>query len=257
MLASAVTRSAIRGVLMVTAKNMKMYSRKPPVIIFGLLFPAFMFMAFYFGRKVDFTVFFPGFAGMTLFFLCSSIGPLITPWEKTAKTYERLLTFPISFRTIIWGDILTGTIYGLLLSSVVLVPGLLLLEYSIAPLRFAAALLPGALCFSSLGTLLSSPTMPNPSHTMMLSSLVRFPLIFVSGIFVPLNRLSSAARTISFCSPITYTVDLLHHGLGGVGGGGGMAQISFIIDLSAVFGFSILFIFFASLLHKKNMLRGF
>jgi ABC-2 type transport system permease protein len=232
-------------------KNMKIYSRKPPVIIFGLLFPSFMFLAFYFGREVDFSLFFPGFAGMSMFFLSSSIGPLITPWEKISKTYERLLTFPITVRTIICGDILTGTIYGMLLSSVVLVPGFLILQYRIAPFLLAVTIIFGALCFSSLGTLLSSPNVPNPSYVMMFSSLIRFPLIFLSGIFIPMERLTGVPRIISYISPLTYVVDLFHHSLRGEG------EISIIVDLVVITGFSVLFVVIANHFHKKNMLKGY
>jgi len=82
----------IRGVVVTTEKNIKIYYNKAPVIIFGLLFPLFLFFAFYIGRKIDMSIFFPGFLAMVLFFAASSVGPLITPWEKQAGTYERLLS---------------------------------------------------------------------------------------------------------------------------------------------------------------------
>lgn len=40
---------------------------------------------------MNFTVLFPDLFAMSLFFLSTSIGPLITPWEKTTKTYEGLI----------------------------------------------------------------------------------------------------------------------------------------------------------------------
>jgi energy-coupling factor transporter ATP-binding protein EcfA2 len=50
----------------------------------------------------------------------SSIGPLITPWEKQAGTYERLLSFPVSINTIILGDSAAGMIFGIMINVVVL-----------------------------------------------------------------------------------------------------------------------------------------
>jgi len=44
--------------------------------------PAFMFFAFFVGRKLDLTTFLPAFLAMMLFFTASSVGPLITPWEN-------------------------------------------------------------------------------------------------------------------------------------------------------------------------------
>ena len=82
----------MRGVFVTTEKNIRIYYNKAPVLIFGLLFPLFMFFSFYMGRDIDMNLFFPAFLAMTLFFSSSSVGPLITPWEKQAGTYERLLS---------------------------------------------------------------------------------------------------------------------------------------------------------------------
>ena len=76
----------LRGIIVVTGKNMRLYYTKPPVLMFGILFPLFMFFAFFVGRHLDLTTFFPGFLAMMLFFTASSVGPLITPWEKREKT---------------------------------------------------------------------------------------------------------------------------------------------------------------------------
>lgn len=76
------------GVALVARKNIQIYYIKPPVIIFGLLFPLFIFLAFSLGKSVDFYIFFPGLLAMFLFLIASSVGPLITPWEKMAGTYE-------------------------------------------------------------------------------------------------------------------------------------------------------------------------
>ena len=40
-----------RGILVITGKNIRLYYTKPPVLMFGLLFPLFMFFAFFVGRR--------------------------------------------------------------------------------------------------------------------------------------------------------------------------------------------------------------
>jgi ABC-2 type transport system permease protein len=45
---------------------------------------------------------------MFVLFIASSVGPLITPWEKRAGTYERLLSFPVTINTLILGDVVAG-----------------------------------------------------------------------------------------------------------------------------------------------------
>ena len=239
-----------RGVFTVTEKNIRIYYTKAPVLIFGLLFPLFMFLAFYLGRKMDLYLFFPGLLAMSQFFTASSVGPLITPWEKQAGTYERLLSFPVTINTIILGDVAAGMLFGILINLIVLLAGLLFLDYNINVIYLIFGIVLSSFCFSSLGVLLASPSVRSPSHIMMFSSLIRFPLIFISGVFVPLQNLHGMGRMLSFISPITYLVDIFnftfkteHH-------------IPLAVDFSALFLFSIIFLFLANRFHRRNLMTG-
>jgi ABC-2 type transport system permease protein len=57
--------------------------------------------------------------------------------------------------------------------------------------------------------------MSNPSNVMMLSNLIRLPLIFVSGIFIPLSQLGSWEWLLTSLSPLTYLVDLFNAAING------------------------------------------
>jgi len=240
----------LRGIMVVTEKNIQIYYTKPPIIIFGLLFPLFMFLAFYLGKELDFQIFFPRLLAMFLFFIASSVGPLITPWEKQAGTYERLLSFPVNINTIILGDSAAGMIFGIMINLVVLAAGLIFLNYNLNILFLIAGTLLGALCFSSLGVLLASPSVPNPSYIMMLSSLIRFPLIFISGIFIPIENLHGIGRILTYFSPITYLVDIFNYSFTS------QSHISIIIDFTTLLIFSLIFICGANKLHKRNLMKG-
>ncbi len=240
----------IRSVLTVTEKNIRIYYSKPPIMIFGLILPFFLFLAFYLGRDVDIFEFFPGFIAMAVFFTSSSVGPLVTPWEKSMGTYERLLCFPVTVNTILLGDVLAGMLFGLGLSAVIIMPGLILIGYSANIVLIVVGVLVASFCFSSLGVLLASPSTKSPSNIMMLSSIVRFPLIFISGIFVPLDQLPFAGRILSYFSPITYMVDILNHSLRDA------AIMHPAVSFLALAFFCFLFLFSASRLHKRNLLKG-
>ena len=239
-----------RGIATVTEKNMRIYYAKPPVIIYGLLLPLIMFFAFYLGRDMDFWIFFPGLLAMFLFFIASSVGPLITPWEKRAGTYERLLSFPVSVNTIILGDTVAGVIFGIAINLIILGIGLIFLHYSLNVLLLASGMLLGAFCFSSLGVLLASPSVSNPSYIMMVSSLIRFPLIFISGILIPLDRLHGTGRILSYFSPITYLVDIFNFSFKG------QSQYPLTFDFILLLVFSAIFLFSANRFHKKNLAKG-
>jgi len=240
----------LRGVIITTEKNVRIYYTKAPVMIFGLLFPLFMFLSFYLGRKVDLYSFFPGLLAMSLFFTASSVGPLITPWEKQAGTYERLLSFPVNINTIILGDIAAGTLFGTIINIIVLIVGLAFFNYSINILPLVIGILLASFCFASLGVFLASPSVRSPSHIMMLSSLIRFPLIFISGVFIPLENLQGTGKILSYFSPITYLVDILNFSLKG------KSNISLMVDFTALLVFSVIFIFLSNRFHKRNLIKG-
>jgi len=239
-----------RGVIVTTEKNIKIYYTKAPVMIFGLLFPLFMFLSFYLGREVDLYFFFPRLLAMSLFFTASSVGPLITPWEKQAGTYERLLSFPVSINIIILGDILAGMFFGIIINMIVLIIGLLFSNYNINILGLLFGILLASFCFSSLGVLLASPSVRSPSHIMMFSSLIRFPLIFISGIFIPLENLQGIGEVMAYFSPITYLVDIFNFSFKGE------SHTSLIINFTALFVFSLIFVSLSNRFHKRNLMKG-
>jgi len=89
-----------------------------------------------------------------------------------------------------------------------------------------------------------------PLHIMMFSSLIRFPLIFISGIFIPLGNLRGIGKVLAYFSPITYLVDIFNVSFKGE------SYISPIIDFIMLFVFSIIFIFLSNRFHKRNLIKG-
>ena len=146
---------------------------------------------------------------MFVFFVASSVGPLITPWEKRAGTYERLLSFPVTVNTLILGDV---------------VAGMLVRHHHQRhhPRRWNGGVRLRGECHRSAHNcdkprarrvlFLSARRAPRvagehepPPNVMPLSNLVRFPLIFISGIFVPIASLQGIAKAAAVpVSPITF-----------------------------------------------------
>ncbi|TET46002.1 ABC transporter permease [candidate division TA06 bacterium] len=205
----------LRVALVVAKKDALIYYFKAPVVIFGILFPLFFFLAFAIGRPMSQSSIAPSMIAMAVFFTASAIGPLVTPWERSAKTYERLLSCPLSVFSIVLGDVIAGFAFGLTLTAV---PLIIVIFFTSARVAHWNLLLPGLLlssfCFAALGTLLSSPSARAPSKIMMLSSLVRIPLIFISGIFVPLSAMPSWSRLLSPLSPLSYCADVVRFSFG-------------------------------------------
>jgi ABC-2 type transport system permease protein len=203
------------GAFVILKKNIFLYYLKPPVLIFGVLFPVFFFLAFKMGRPIPAENIVPGMVAMAVWFTASAVGPLVTPWERRAKTYERLIATPVSLQAIIAGDIISGLLFGTCLSIIPVVLGLILTDAAItAFLPLIAGIILGAVSFSSLGVLLAAPPASSPSNIMLLSNLVRLPLLFISGIFLPISEMPVWARWVSPLSPLSYAGDLIKIGFG-------------------------------------------
>ncbi len=234
----------------VTWKNVKIYYNEAPVLIFGVLFPFFIFLAFALGREVGIGQLIPGLLGITIFFTGSSVGPFITPWETRTRTLERLISTPAPFYLIILGDIMAGFFFGLLLSTILVIAGVLGLglEIRTISLLFLTIIL-GSFCFASLGSLFSALPTDKPANVMMLSNLVRLPLLFISGVFVPLTEMPVWAQRIAYMSPLSYIVDLLRYSFGGEN------YFALWFNLLITVFFAALILFVAISWHQRSLLK--
>jgi ABC-2 type transport system permease protein len=60
----------------------------------------------------------------------------------------------------------------------------------------------------------SFPT-ENPGDIMMLLNIVRLPLIFISGLYIPIESLPDWGQVVAMFSPLTYANDLVRYALEG------------------------------------------
>jgi ABC-2 type transport system permease protein len=236
--------------LVIAGKNVKIYYSKGPVIVFGLVFPLFLALAYVVGRDLPLEEVLPGLIGMTAFFTATSVGPSIAPWEVRSRTLERLLCCPVAPWTIIAGDMLSSFFFGFIISAV---PLALTLALGVQPLNFVALLIGlmiASLCFAALSVLLSAyPPTDVPATTMMLSSLVKFPLVFISGVFIPVERLPQWGAAVASISPLTYFTDMVRQLLINKG------FYPLALDFLALIAFTAALAFAAIKLHEKTLAR--
>jgi ABC-2 type transport system permease protein len=243
-------RLQLRCAWAIGKKNARVYYLKGPVITFGIVFPIFFYLAFAAGHDAPPATMVPGVVAMALFFTASAVGPLVTPWERQARTYERLVTSPASLGAILAGDAGAGAAFGAMLALLPLAGGLVLTSAAVAdPIALIAGWLLGALAFATLGVLLAAPATDTPSQVMMLSNLVRLPLIFISGVFVPHDQMPVWGQWLSPLSPLSYCADLMRVGFGAA------PHWSVATDAAALTGSTIAFGWLALLLHRRTLRR--
>jgi hypothetical protein len=145
------------------------------------------------------------------FFTATAVSPAIFPWEGQAKTLERLALCPITIEAIVFGDMIAPLLFGFGITLVTVIIGLALGLSLFHSITLLAAILLTAVCFSAIGMLLAVPPTNVPSNIMMLSSLIKFPLVFISGIFIPLEQMPPWGLAFAVFSPLTYFTDLVRY----------------------------------------------
>ena len=236
----------------VTLKDIKVYYLRPGMIMFGFLMPFFMFFSFSVRREMAAGEGMSRLLALTIFFTAAAAGPFIIPTERRLGTYDRLLAAPMSLLTLLLGKIAVGAFFAIVVSSVAAIVGILFLDVSVAqPALMIGGIFIGSFTFSTMGLIFGSIPTRNPGDVQMPSTLIRWVLLFVSGVFVPLSEMSTLARGISYLSPLTYAQDLMNHAVLGTG------ELALWLNLSILFLSGVIFLLPSIKLHKRGRVLGY
>jgi ABC-2 type transport system permease protein len=237
MTTNSVTK-ALRIAWAIGEKDMRIYYLRPGSVIFGILFPFSMFLSYIVGRNVSVEQAIPILVAQTLFFASSSIGPMTIPLERRLRTFDRYLSAPVSLRTVLLGKTLSGFFYGLGISLIPIIICVLFFQSTVTSiLMLSAGVLLSAFCFASMGLMFASIPGQHPGQVMMPMNFVRIPLLFISGVFIPLSELPIWGQSLSIFSPLTHTIELVKGGLGGENIFGPFVNVAVLVIYVLVFLF--------------------
>jgi len=235
----------------VAVKDVRVYYLRPGMIMFGFAMPFFMFFSFSVQRELGAAEGMARLLAMTVFFTAGAAGPFIIPTERAIGTYDRLLAAPMSLLTLLLGKTAVGAFFAIAVSGVALLAGLLFFNTTIIqPGLLVAGILLGAFSFSTLGLAFGSIPTTNPGDVQMPSTLLRWGLLFISGIFIPLSQMSPVARAIAYLSPLTYAQDVMNYAFLGSG------LINPWLDLAVLALSGILLLWPSLRLHKRARVLG-
>ncbi len=130
--------------------------------------------------------------------------------EKELGTLDGILVAPIPRLCIILGKALSQTTRGLLQGSIVLLLSIFLFGvkiYGSIPLVVLLLFL-GVFSFIGLGILISAIAAEQETAMMIMMTLT-FPMIFLSGVFFPIEQMPGFMQVISRILPLTYAVEAL------------------------------------------------
>lgn len=244
----SVISEQMRRAFAVAKKDLRIYYKSAPVLIFGLILPFFLFLAFFIGRNMPMERLFTGLMAMAIFFSAMSIGPAIVPFEARSRNLERLVSAPVAVWALLLGDVIASFLYGFFISVVPLAIGLAYGVEILHPVILFSGMVLAAFCFASFGILLSAyPPTDVPSTVMMVSNLVKFPLVFISGVFIPIWEMQDWGRVVASISPLTYFTDLVNYCTHK------SSYYSVFVDFAALIGFTLLFLIAAIKIHERTL----
>jgi ABC-2 type transport system permease protein len=236
----------------VAIKDVRVYYLTPPMIMFGLMMPFFMFFSFSVRREMAAAQGIARLLALTTFFTASSAGPVIIPLERRMGTYDRLLVAPMSLVTLLLGKMLVGTVFACAVSVVPLLAGSLGLHVTVASAgMLSVSIVLTSLAFSAFGLVFASIPTRSVGSIMMPSTLLRWPLMFISGVFIPLNDMAPWTRALAYLSPLTYAQDLMNHAVLGTG------MLSPWLDLVVLLLSGSLFLMPAMWMHQRSRRLGY
>ncbi len=127
--------------------------------------------------------------------------------EKEIGTFDGILAAPVNEISIIFGKTIAQTVRGFIQGIIVLVIAILIFGVTIQGsilLTFGILLL-GIFSFIGLGILLTAMS-NNEETATILMTVLQFPMMFLTGIFFPIQQMPWFMQWLSQVLPLTYAV---------------------------------------------------
>ena len=152
----------------------------------------------------------PGIMAMTVMMSVMTGLPVAISQEKEIGTLDGMMVAPINRLSIILGKTLGQTARGLLQGVIILVLAVGLFHVTIQGSIFLvfALLLLGVFSFVGLGIVITSFAKDQETAQMMMMTLM-FPMMFLSGVFFPIQQMPWYMQSISRALPLTYASQAL------------------------------------------------
>jgi len=152
----------------------------------------------------------PGIMAMTVMMSVMTGLPVAISQEKEVGTLDGMMVAPINRLSIILGKTLGQTARGLLQGVIILVLAAVLFHVVIqgSILLVFGLLLLGVFSFVGLGIVITSFAKDQETAQMMMMTLM-FPMMFLSGVFFPIQQMPWYMQDISKVLPLTYASQAL------------------------------------------------
>ena len=217
-------------------KDMRTYYLKPPNISWGLIFPLAWTGMFFIksGSALgSIQTLLPGVVAISILFGTTSMLAVTVTFEKKNRSFERLLLAPIPLEVLMLAKTGGAILFGVANAFVPVVMAIFLIDLSqVAWRAFIPAVFLIAVASTFLG-LFIAVAVSEVFEAQTFSNFFRFPMIFLCGLFFPIEKLPVFLKPISYALPLTYGADVLH------GAVHGAHAMPFSLDLALLSAFCV------------------
>ena len=193
----------------------------------------------------------PGIMAMTVMMSVMTGLPVAISQEKEVGTMDGMMVAPVNRLSILLGKTMAQTGRGLIQGVIILALAIGIFGVAIqgSILLVFALLLLGVFSFVGLGIVITSFTKDQETAQMFMMTLM-FPMMFLSGVFFPIQQMPWYMQDISKLLPLTYASDALRKVMVL---GAGVSQIA--TELIILTAFGIVMIAIALPVFRRMMTR--
>ncbi len=199
-------------------KDMRAYYLKPPNVSWGLIFPIAWTGMFFIksGSGLgSIPELLPGVIAISVLFGTTSMLAVTITFEKKNRSFDRLLLAPISLNILMLAKTTGAILFG---SANAIVPIILASFLTDLSAITWVTVLPAILLIAAVSTFLGlfvAVSVSEVFEAQTFSNFFRFPMIFLCGLFFPIDSLPVVLRPLSYILPLTYGVDILREAING------------------------------------------
>ncbi|MBN4062991.1 MAG: ABC transporter [Alkaliphilus sp.] len=200
-------------------KDMKNYYLKPPNISWGIIFPISWTLMFFMrsSSEVDIRGILPGVMALSILFGTTSMLAVTITFERKSRSFERLLLAPISLNLLMLAKTTGAILFGIINAFIPVLFASFMVDLS--DINWLSTFI-GVVLIAVTSTFLGlfiAVSVSEVFEAQTFSNFFRFPMMFLCGLFIPIENLPVFVRPLSYVLPLTYGADMLKFSINSTG----------------------------------------
>ncbi|MFZ7131237.1 MAG: ABC transporter permease [Eubacteriales bacterium] len=200
-------------------KDMKNYYLKPPNISWGIIFPISWTLMFFIRSSgdVDIRGILPGVMALSILFGTTSMLAVTITFERKSRSFERLLLAPISLNLLMLAKTTGAILFGIINAFIPVLFASFMMDLS--GINWFSVFI-GVVLIAITSTFLGlfiAVSVNEVFEAQTFSNFFRFPMMFLCGLFIPIENLPAFIRPLSYILPLTYGADILKSSINSAG----------------------------------------